>query len=231
MTGEFMQSQTAQQASGPDPGLSGVMIGRVIANCDKKHQGRVQVRLAARGGIELWARIALFDTGGYFIPKIGTEVLVSYHQGDGNEAYVIGGLWNENNPPPRSNDGDPETQRAIRTPAGHEIAFDETKQSVVITTAQGQQIEMKPEGIKIAFDDKDTSTINLENNGNMTITARGTLTLKAATIKLEATTINLEAVKKKTTNDKPSVTINDKPSVTINGGTNCTIDAAEINIG
>lgn len=216
MSGEFLQSQASQLASGPDSGLSGVMVGHVIANCDKKHQGRVQVRLAVRGGIELWARIALFDNGGYFIPKIGTEVLVSFNQGDGNDAYVIGGLWNEKNPPPRSKEGDPDTQRVIRTPAGHEIAFDETNQSVVIKTAKGQQIEMKPEGIKIAFDDKNTSTIQLESNGNMTITATGNLTLKAATIKLDATN---------------NLTINGNSGVTINGGTNCKIDAGMINIG
>jgi phage baseplate assembly protein V len=216
MSGEFLQAQTTQKPSETDSGLSGVIKGRVIANCDKKHQGRVQVRLAVRGGIELWARIALFDSGGYFIPKVGTEVLVAFNQGDGNDAYVMGGLWNERNPPPRSESGDPDNQRVISTPAGHEIAFDEKNQSVVIKTANGQQIEMKPEGIKIAFDNLNTSSINLDKNGNITITANADLILKAANIKLDGT---------------KSVTINGNSGVTINGGSNCKIDAGIINIG
>jgi uncharacterized protein involved in type VI secretion and phage assembly len=215
MSGEFMQTQTGQQAAGPDSGLSGVMVGRVIGNCDTKRLGRVQVRLAARGGMELWARIALVDTGAYFIPQDGDEVLVAFHQGDGNEVYVIGRLWNENKRPPRFNEGDPNSQRVIQTPVGHEISFDENKQSVVIKTNNGQVIEMKPEGINIACDDKNSSTISLKNNGDMTITAKGDLTLKGAAINLDANKVNIKG----------------KSSVTVNGGSQCTIDAGIINIG
>jgi|CXWL01.1.fsa_nt_gi uncharacterized protein involved in type VI secretion and phage assembly len=215
MSGEFMQSQTAQQASGPDPGLSGVMIGRVIGNCDTKRLGRVHVRLAARGGMELWARITVMDTGAYFIPQNGDEVLVAFHQGDGNEAYVIGRLCNENNRPPRSNEGDPNTQRVIRTPAGHEIAFDETEQSVVITTGNGQHIEMKPEGIKIKVDKQSTGTISMDNAGNIKIESSSSITMKSPHINLDAENLDLGG----------------KSSARIDGGSYCSINAGMIYIG
>jgi len=191
MSGEFMQAQTAQQASGPDPGLSGVMLGRVIANCDQKHAGRVQVRLAARGGIEIWARVATPDTGLYFIPQVDDEVVVAFHQGDGNEAFVIGRTWNDNRKPPRKTDGDPVTKRAIVTPKELEVAFDDTELSIVIKTKSGRHVTLSQKGIEVGVDNQNTATINLDSQGNLQITATTGITLKAQTIKLDATTLTL----------------------------------------
>jgi len=151
----------------------------------------VKVRLAARGGIEIWARVALPDTGVYFIPQVGEEVLVAFHQGDGNEAYVMGRLWNDTKLPPRQGVQDPVTQRVIRTPVGHEIAFDDMEQSVVITTQAGQHIELKPDGIKVGVDNNGTAMISLDTAGNLEITAMTAITMKAPTITLDATNLKL----------------------------------------
>lgn len=182
MSGEFIQFQTGPQAPGPDPGLSGIMVGRVVTNCDLKRLGRVQVRLAARGGIEMWVRVALLNTGAYFIPQQGDEVLVAF-QSDGNEGYIIGRLWNENKKPPRSGDGDPTNQRVLRTPSGHEIAFDEEEKSLVITTSAGQYIEMRPGGIKVVAD---------KQGGN--------ITLEASAIELRASKLTLGNAETKSIN-------------------------------
>jgi uncharacterized protein involved in type VI secretion and phage assembly len=192
MSGEFLQAQTAQQASGPDSGLSGVMVGRVIANCDQKHAGRVQVRLAVRGGIEIWARVATPDTGLYFIPQVDDEVVVAFHQGDGNEAFVIGRAWNDNRQPPRRADGDPVSKRAIVTPKELEVAFDDTELSIVIKTRSGRHVTLSQDGIEIGVDDDgQTAKISLDRQGNLTISARNEIKLKAQTITLEGITLNL----------------------------------------
>ncbi|MBX9895604.1 MAG: phage baseplate assembly protein V [Nitrosomonas sp.] len=191
MSGEFLQSQSEQQASGPDSGLSGVMIGQVIGNCDVKRLGRVHIRLAARGGIEIWARIALLDPGAYFMPQDGDEVLVAFHQGDGNEAYVIGNLWNEIKRPPRQGEADPKTLRGISTPSGHEITFDEKQQSMEIKTSTGQHISLKPGGIEIGVDEQGKALITLDSAGNLKIEAITNITLKAPVIKLDARDLTL----------------------------------------
>ena len=191
MSGEFLQAQTAQQASGPDLGLSGVMVGRVIANCDSKRAGRVQVRLAARGGMEIWARVVTPDTGVYFMPQVNDEVVVAFHQSDGNEAFVMGRAWNDNNRPPRKNEGDPVTKRVILTPKELEVAFDDTEQSIVIKTQAGQHVTLKPQSVEIGVDDKGTAKITLDSAGNLEITATTKITLTAQTIELKATTLNL----------------------------------------
>lgn len=184
MSGEFLKAQTAPRGSEADDGLSGVMVGRVIHNCDHKLLGRVQVRLAARGGIEIWARVVLLDTGAYFIPQEGDQVLVAFHQGDGNEAFVVGRLWNENKKPPLQGEEDPKTKRVIRTPGEHEIAFDDTAQSVVITTKAGQHVTLKQGTVEIGVDNKDSAVISLDSKGNLKITANNEITLSAPTITL-----------------------------------------------
>jgi len=187
MSNEFLKAQARPQGSEADEGLSGVMIGRVIRNCDQKLLGRVQVRLAARGGKEIWAKVALTDTGVYFIPKVDEEVLVAFNQGDSNEAYVMGRVWNKNTLPPRQGDKDPVNQRVIRTPEGHEIAFDDKELSVVITTKDGQHVTLKKDTVEIGADSKGTAIIKLDKDGNITFTAKKEITLDAPTITLKAT--------------------------------------------
>ena len=191
MSGEFLKSQTNPKDSEDGSEKSGLMAGKVIRNCDKTRIGRVQVRLAARGGMEIWARVVLPDTGVYFIPQVNDEVLVGFHQGDGNEAYVMGRLWNDNTRPPRLGDDDPVTKRVIRTPEGHEIAFDDKEQSVVITTKDGQHITLKPGSVEIGVDKESSAVIKLDGKGSLNIEAKTSITLKAQTIKLDATNIQV----------------------------------------
>jgi len=189
MSGEFMNGQTAPPKAESERG--GVMVGRVIRNCDDVRLGRVQVRLAWRGGIEIWARVATQDKGAYFIPQVDEEVLVAFHQGDGDEAYVLGQVWNDNNRPPRQGDQDPVNKRVLSTPWGHEIAFDQSEKSVVITTDTGQHVTLKPDTVEIGVDNKSSAVISLDGKGNLTITAKQDITMKAKTIKLDATNIQV----------------------------------------
>jgi uncharacterized protein involved in type VI secretion and phage assembly len=191
MSGEFLKAQSTTKDSEKEDEKSGLMIGRVINNCDKTQTGRVKVRFAARGGMEIWARVVAPDTGVYFVPQVNDEVLVAFHQGDGNEAYVMGRLWNETKLPPRQGEQDPVTKRVIRTPLGHEIAFDDKAQSIVITTNSGQHVTLKQESIEIGVDDKSSAVIRLDATGSLNIEAKTSISLKATTITLDATNLKL----------------------------------------
>jgi uncharacterized protein involved in type VI secretion and phage assembly len=191
MSGEFMRSQTGGSEADSEFGRGGVMVGRVVRNCDDVRQGRIQVRLPWRGGIEIWARVATHDKGSYFIPQVDEEVLVALHQTDGNEAFVLGQVWNDANLPPRQGDQDPVNQRVLRTPWGHELAFNQTDKSVVITTDTGQHVSLKPDSVEIGVDNKNTAVISFDGKGNVTITAKQAINLKAQSIKLDATSIQI----------------------------------------
>ncbi len=186
MSGEFLKSQSGPQEDEAGHEKSGFVAGKVIRNCDTTRTGRVKVRLAARGGMEVWARVVLPDTGVYFVPQVDEEVLVGFHQGDGNEAFVMGRLWNDNKPPPRQGEGDPVTKRVILTPKGLEIAFDDKELSVVITTPAGQRLMLKQGSVEIGLEKDNSAVIKLDGKGDINITANKSITLNAPTIKFEA---------------------------------------------
>lgn len=184
MSGEFLKEQSNQKD--PDAGdeKSGFVAGKVIVNCDQTKIGRVKVRLAARGGMEVWARVVIPDAGVYFVPQVNDEVLVGFHQGDGNEAFVMGRLWNDKQPPPRQGEDHPVTKRVILTPKGLEIAFDDTELSIGITTQAGQHITLKQDSVEIGIDNKNTAVIKMDSKGEISITATQSLTLNAPRITL-----------------------------------------------
>lgn len=181
-----MQSQTTPKDTEAGDRNSGFMRGKVIRNCDTTRKGRVKVRLSARGGMEVWARVLVPDTGVYFIPQVDEEVMVGFHQGDGNEAYIMGSLWNDTKLPPRQGEGDPVNKRVILTPKKLEISFDDTEQSIVIKTSSGQHVTLKPDGIEIGVDDKKSAVITLDTSGNVSVKAALKISFSAPEIELQA---------------------------------------------
>jgi uncharacterized protein involved in type VI secretion and phage assembly len=180
---------TAAQMDEPtDRRIYGVAVAEVLQNCDQKNLGRIQVRLAWLPGYEPWARVAVLDGGTFFIPQVGDQVLVGFTNGDVLDPYVLGRLWNEKDPPPAREHGDPINKRLIRTPKGHEICFDDAAKSVVITTSSKQHITLNSEGITIAAaEDEETATIILKSGGEIEIKAMTEIKLTAPTIKINGT--------------------------------------------
>ena len=198
-----------------DRRIYGVVNAVVITNCDKTFMGRVKVRFPWLPGYEPWARVATpmagQKRGMFFIPQEGEEVLVAFNHGYLNEPFVVGSLWNGRDTPKEETAKDPINQRAIRTPEGHEIAFDDKARTITITNPKGAKVTLAPEKIELVIE---SSTITLQKNGN--------ITLKGETITLDAKTIDLKG---------KNVTIDGTGSTTIKGGANCKIDAAKIDIG
>jgi uncharacterized protein involved in type VI secretion and phage assembly len=188
MSGELLKSQANAGSSSSDRDTSSIVVGQVVNNCDHTARGRVRVRLAWRGGMEIWARVALLDNGAYFIPQKGDEVLVAVYQKDVNEAFVLGRLWNASNQVPRKGQNDPNTKRVIRTPGNHEIAFDEDEKSVVIKTGNGQTVVLKPNSVTLAVDDKGSAKITLSGEGMLEITATNQIKLTSKVVDINGST-------------------------------------------
>ena len=151
------------------------------------------------------------DRGTYFIPQKGDEVLVAFNQGDARETYVIGCLWNGQDAPPTKEKGAPTNVRMIRTPKGHEIKINDEDGCIQIKNADGGFIKLTSSAIELTIEskeskeskDKKSASIKLDNTGDITIKASGTLKLEAesididrkdkaiGTLKLEAQNINI----------------------------------------
>ena len=126
------------------------VIGVVTDNTDPdKKLGRVKVKLpyvvgtsGESGGIVTdWARLVVPGGGAtrgvYYLPEVNDEVLVAFEQGDINRPYILGGLWNGTDAPPKGNDtvanSSGVNQRIIQSRTGHIITLDDTDSKQMIT--------------------------------------------------------------------------------------------------
>lgn len=199
---------------GADARHFGVAVAEVVDNIDAHSQGRVQLKLPWLPGYLPWARVAVLSAGQqrgtFFIPQIGDEVLVAFNQGDVREPFVIGSLWNGRDPPPAT---DAQGQRVLRTPAGHEIFFDDKLQSIAITSASGQKLTLDPDGIEITAG---------SGAAKLTLATSGEITLEGLSIQVKASAgAELKAA---------SVQINGDAEATLKAGGLCTVQGALVKI-
>lgn len=136
--------------------VNGVLVGTVQA-VDNAQSGAVRVQFAWLGGQSITrpAPIATLmagtNRGLWFMPEVGDEVLVAFQNGNVDEPFIVGFLWNGQHTPPTP--ADPKI-RKIRSYNGHEIEmFDPGSQGGTVTggdqgylrisDAHGNKIEMR----------------------------------------------------------------------------------------
>lgn len=167
------------QPAAPAPHLA---VGVVTDNNDPENMGRVKVKYPwlTNDHASGWARVVSAgagpDRGFMVLPEVNDEVLVGFEMGDINQPYVLGGLWNGKDKPPRTSNvavkGGKVVQRVLRSRAGHEILIDDddSKGGITIKDKNGNQI--------VLTIDQDKLTIT--SKGDMTFDTQGNLTLKTA---------------------------------------------------
>lgn len=199
------------------PGFSGgVARGIVKENWDSKHPGKVKAELFLgedganiTGWIPVMTPYAGKNFGSYFLPEVGTEVIVGFTMGDRNCPVVLGCLWNTESPIPEDTaDKDNKTKR-LKTKGGCEVVITETenKQKIEIKTAQNTGILIDDENSKIRIGDGDKKNgIEIDIKGGViTLEAEKKIVLKAGgseigtfdgsgkSVKLESGKIELSA--------------------------------------
>lgn len=113
------------------------------------------------------------DMGFYWLPEPGDQVLVAFDQGDLGKPYVIGGLWNADQPPPATNTDGSNSTRVIKSRSGHTITFDDTKSGGEVVIRDGGR------GSAITLNAADGS-LTISAAGDLSLTAGGDVTLTAA---------------------------------------------------
>jgi uncharacterized protein involved in type VI secretion and phage assembly len=191
---KFGFDQKVQTRPSPEK-INGVSLATVINNVDPTGEARVQLILPWLPGVMPWARVASpmagMLRGLFFMPQIGDEVLVCFNQGDIREPFVIGALWNTIDRPPTLLPTDAVTQRKIRTPSGHELSFDETTQSVTLTSNMRARVTLDPLKAELSTD---AASVTISQDGNVTITAAQKISLAAPVIEIKAASVlNVES--------------------------------------
>ena len=204
-----------EMGEGREPGLvRGVSVGVVAQNQDPEGLGRVKIRFPWRENSDEshWARMAVPMAGNgrgiWFLPEVGDEVLVACDAEQVEHPYVLGALWNGQEPPPETNSDGRNDIRKIRSRSGHEIIFDDGAQGridihlsdnqrtvrldpdgIVIKDDSGNQFEIKslPGSITIQSNTKisiQSKVIDIKADASMTLQATGTLTIQGALVKI-----------------------------------------------
>ncbi|MCU0501261.1 MAG: phage baseplate assembly protein V [Anaerolineae bacterium] len=124
-----------------------------------------------------WARIATLlagaKRGSFFVPEVNDEVLVAFEHGDLSRPFVLGMLWNSQDKPPETMDGDGKNNiRSITTRSGHRIVFDDSDDTPSIL------IQDQTKKNRILIDSKNNA-LTIEVEKDMTIKVGGTLTISA----------------------------------------------------
>ena len=157
-----------------DQRIHGVVHAIVSDVVDPDSIGRVKVTLPWYDpGYAVWARVSQLYAGSGFgstwIPDKGAEVLVAFAHGDMRWPYVLGCVHSRKAAPPVSRTASSDV-KTIRTHAGSELRFDETKGTIDLKTSGGASIHLD------------------EKQGSITLKASKKLELKAPEIVLDAST-------------------------------------------
>jgi uncharacterized protein involved in type VI secretion and phage assembly len=195
--------------------IYGVVVGIVTNNDDPDGLGRVRVRFPwlSDSDESQWARTTALmagqDRGVYFVPEVDDEVLVAFEHGDLRFPYVLGALWNGQDPPPESaalSNGQV-VKRVIKTRAGHIIRLDDTD--------GGEKIEIiDKSGKNSIVIDSGANTITIKADGDINVeSAQGKVVLKGQSVEIQSTAQDVKIQASANLDLKASAQVNVKGSL------------------
>jgi Rhs element Vgr protein len=215
----MLQGNGHQQA---ERGLINGVVPAIVTNNndDEDKAGRVKVKFPwLNDEVETdWIRFAAPGAGKtrgfYSIPEVDDEVLVAFEHGDINRPYVVGGLWNGKDAPPKPTNevvaSGKVNERIWQSRSGHVILMsdEEGKEQIVIRDKTGKN--------EIIVDSKENAiTVNVD--GNYTVNSGGDALVNSEG---DAT---LTSKGKTTTDSKGDITIK-------TGSANVTVQGSKVTI-
>ncbi len=160
--------------------ISGVHIGKITdIETDPMTQYRVKVVIPELKSISsniwdnimengIWAKLSHTyvseDSGFYFLPEIGTQVIVSFLGENPTQPVVLGSLYTNENKPYK-NFENLNNYKAIVSNNKMMIEFDAENQLLNISTEQGNKIVLDEQNSKISMIDVNGNEINLSQDG------------------------------------------------------------------
>jgi len=196
--------------------IHGVVLGIVTNNQDPDGLGRVKCRFPWLGDIESnWAWVATpmagASRGFYCLPEVEDTVLVAFEQGDTDYPYILGALWNGQDPPPETNEDGQNNRRVLKSRSGHVIRLDDTDGA--------EQIEI------IDRSGKNQVTLNTATN-TITINAETDIVIEAKNGKLKLSGNGVEI----TSQADVDITAGEGKILNLKGGSQANLQASVVNI-
>lgn len=202
--------------------INGAVVGIVVDNKDpsKMHRIKVQYPVESGDGLESsWCRMcspmAGKDRGLVILPDIGTEVVLVYAYRT-MSPYVLGAVYNgsDDKPEPYHNDDQNDDKRVFWSRNDHMVIFDDTSGSERVDFGAQAPTRLDATSAPIYQTlESAKMIINEYCDGNTTVEAKETISLKCKDFKLEASnSIVLDATA--TANFKGSSTATIKSNTT-----------------
>jgi type VI secretion system secreted protein VgrG len=184
-------------------------------NNDPDKLGRLRVNFFWQdsNAMSPWLRIANAysgaDSGFYFIPEVGDEVLVGFEGGNAEKPYVLGSFYHGKNKPNAAWPEKDNSFKGIITKSKLKIEFDDKKKVTTIETPGGNKAVLSDDGKSILLQDQNNNKVEMTTGGitldslkDIKITSKSKITIEGTTgvdisssadAKLSGLNVNLNA--------------------------------------
>lgn len=173
--------------------INGLHIGTVKKiDADPLNEDRIQVLIPAlkNSGNGIWAKLSHFYTsskaGSFFIPEIGSQVIVSFIANDPRHPVILGGLYTKSKTPYTKIKKE-NSLKAFLTKEKLTLEFDDKDKKITISTPKKNSIviDEKTKGITITDQNKNTmkmsdSGIELNSKKDIKITSSKSITISGS---------------------------------------------------
>jgi uncharacterized protein involved in type VI secretion and phage assembly len=129
----------------------------------------------------VWARLSSFyatkDSGAFFIPEVGDEVIIGFINEDPQQPIILGSVYSSKQTPPLTADKDNKI-KALVTKSKMKLSFDEEKKIITIETPGKNIIVMDDDQKSITLTDMNNNKVEMTKDG-MTFTCAKDFTVKS----------------------------------------------------
>ena len=197
---DSISSDTALTKNQPFNKISGLHIGKISEiEKDPKNQFRVKVVIPELKTINnniwdnifengIWAKLSQCyvseDSGFFFYPEIGTQVIVSFLSENPTQPVVLGSLYtNENKPYNEINNLN--DYKAIVLKNKMKIEFDQENEKLSISTEKGNEIKLDEKNTEISIKDANDNEISISGD-NIFLKCKSDIKLDSSNIIMNA---------------------------------------------
>lgn len=151
--------------------------GFVVDNDDPDQLARLRLRVPSVLGETqtAWALPCLpfgglQDQGLFMVPEVGAQVWVEFEEGELSHPIWTGTFWQQGGDTPSEAAQSPPTTRALKTPAGHVLQFDDAEGAQRFRLHHPQDAEMTiDENGTVALSDANGATLTLDAGANSVV--------------------------------------------------------------
>jgi phage protein D/phage baseplate assembly protein gpV len=151
--------------------INGIHIGTVKKiDADPLNENRIQVLIPAlkATGNGIWAKLSHFYTsteaGSFFVPEVGSQVVISFIADDPRQPIVLGGLYTNTNNPYTTVDSD-NSLNAFVSKSKLTLEFNDKDKIITLKTPENNSIVISEKTKDITITDQNDNLLKMSENG------------------------------------------------------------------